>query len=126
MLPDLAGMCGARTPRVDDEDTSAGIALHHATDRTFHRLPEFTGAARALEERLSRRGVDRGPARGAAHVGFELCLDGALLDQPGAIALYLAGIEIGRGPLAVAFDWPPERQGRWQTLIDRLSQRGVP
>jgi hypothetical protein len=127
MLPDLAGMCGARVPLAPDQETAAGIALHHATDSAFHRLPLFTAAIRSLEDRLLARGVERGPARGAAHVGFELCLDGALLDEPGAAALYLSGIEIGRGPLRGAFDWrPPEGLERWHLLIDRLGKRGVP
>jgi hypothetical protein len=127
MLPDLASMVGARTPVVDHVEVAAGVELHHATDRAFHRLPVFVRATADFQQRLMRRGVARGPAAGAAHVGFELCLDGALLDEPGAIPSYLAALEAARGELRAIIPWPePEATDRWHALVDRLAAWGPP
>ena len=127
MLPDLAGMVGARTPAVDHIEVAAGIDLHHATDRAFHRLPVFVRAMSEIQQRLMRRGLARGPAAGAAHVGFELCLDGALLDEPDAIPSYLAALDAARSELRGAIPWPaPDAAERWHALIDRLASYGPP
>jgi hypothetical protein len=127
MLPDLVNMCRSRTPPIDHVDVAAGVALHHATDRAFHRLPAFMDAMTELANRLMQRGLGRGPAAGAAHVGFELCLDGALLDQPGAIAHYLAALDAGRGELRGAIPWPdPDAAVRWHALLERLAAYGAP
>jgi hypothetical protein len=127
MLPDLASMVGARTPVVDHIEVAAGVDLHHATDRAFHRLPVFVGAMAEIQQRLMLRGVARGPAAGAAHVGFELCLDGALLDEPDAITCYLAALEAARGDLRRAIPWPePDAAERWHALVDRLAAWGPP
>jgi hypothetical protein len=125
MLPDLASMVGARTPVVEHVEVAAGIDLHHATDRAFPRLPVFVRAMADIQERLMRRGVGRGPAAGAAHVGFELCLDGALLDEPEAVPGYLAALEAARGELRATIPWPePDAAGRWHALVDRLASYG--
>lgn len=127
MLPDLAGMVGARTPPVDHAELAAGIDLHHATDRAFHRLPVFTGAMADIQRRLMSLGVGRGPAAGAAHVGFELCLDGALLDEPHAIAHYLAALDAARGDLRAVIPWPDTgAAARWHRLVERLAAWGPP
>ena len=128
MLPDLAGMVGVRTPPVAHLELAAGIDLHHATDRAFHRLPVFVSAMGEIQQRLMRRGVGRGPAAGAAHVGFELCLDGALLDEPDAVPSYLGALEAARGDdLRGAIEWPrPDAAERWQGLVDRLASYGPP
>lgn len=130
MLPDLAGMVGARTPPLEHADQlelAAGVDLHHATDRAFHRLPAFVAAMSEIQRRLIRRGVGRGPAAGAAHVGFELCLDGALIDEPAAVPHYLAALEVARGELGAAIPWPaPDTTARWHALIERLAAHGAP
>jgi hypothetical protein len=126
MLPDLAGMVGARTPPVEHAELAAGIDLHHATDRAFHRLPVFVAATGAIQRQLISRGLARGPAAGAAHVAFELCLDGALIDEPHAVPHYLAALEIARGELAAAIPWPPAAAARWPVLLDRLADSAPP
>jgi acyl carrier protein phosphodiesterase len=127
MLPDLAGMVGARTPAVDHAELAAGVELHHTTDRAFHRLPAFVAAMGEIQRRLMGLGFDRGPAAGAAHVGFELCLDGALLDEPKAIPHYLAALEAAQGDLGAAIPWPdPDCASRWHALVDRLAAWGPP
>ncbi len=127
MLPDFAGMVGARTPPVEHAELAAGVELHHATDRAFHRLPVFVRAMSEIQHQLMRRGLGRGPAAGAAHVGFELCLDGALLDEPDAVPHYLAALEVARGELRGAIPWPAaDAADRWHALVDRLASYGPP
>lgn len=127
MLPDLAGIVGSRTPPVAHPEVSAGVDLHHETDRAFHRLPVFVHAMSEIQAQLMRRGLGRGPAAGAAHVAFEICLDGALVDQPDAVPRYLAALEVGRGELRGAFAWPGDDQhARWGALVDRLAAHGLP
>ena len=79
-------------------------------------------AARALME----RGLPRGPARGAAHVGIELFLDGALAGRTAprqAYARSLADAETTRVP----FIWRHERsQLRWRQLVARLRTGTIP
>ncbi len=127
MLPDLAGMIGTRTPPLEHAELAAGVELHHATDRAFHCLPVFVDATDEIERRLMALGLRRGPAAGAAHVGFELCLDGALLDEPHAIAHYLAALEAARGDLRAAIPWPDDDcTARWHALVERLAAWGPP
>lgn len=128
MLPDFAGMCGMRLEAALDGETAAGVDYHHATDRAFHRLEAFSRAVAEIGQRLILRGVPRGPARGVAHVGFELCLDGALLEQTGATRVYQAALAAGTDPLIErALKWStPDGAHRWRTLCARLSAHGTP
>ncbi len=122
MLPDFCGMCGARIAAADEATVAGGIALHHATDAAFHRLPAVTGLMRELDEELQRTGCARGPRRAVAHIGVELLLDGVLVDEPGYRAAYLAGL--AHQP---ALRWrDPEGGPRFAALLDRLRDRGVP
>jgi hypothetical protein len=126
MLPDFASMCGMRLAGASDAATLAGVAYHHATDRVFHRLEPFARGVAEIAGDLIARGAARGPARGAAHVGFELCLDGALLGDGGARAAYLDGLAAG-SELAGALSWSePDGAARWRHLCARLVERGVP
>jgi len=127
MLPDLAGIVGARTPPVEHPEVAAGVELHHLTDRAFHRLPVFVHAMSEIQSQLMARGLGRGPAAGAAHVGFEICLDVALVDEPDAVPHYLAALEVARGELRAAFAWTADGDAaRWQALVDRLASYGPP
>ncbi len=81
-LPDIATIGRIRLlGSTDDEEIQAGIALHHQTDDAFHRDPWFTSRQRRLTDSLRGAGLERGPTRAVAHVGPELLLDGALLQQ---------------------------------------------
>lgn len=122
MLPDFCGMCGARIAAADEAAVADGIALHHATDAAFHRLPAVTGLMSELDDELLRAGCARGPRRAVAHIGVELLLDGVLIDEPGYRAAYLGGL--AHQP---ALRWSdPEGGPRFATLLDRLRDRGVP
>ena len=122
MLPDFAGMCGARLGDTADVDLAAGIALHHATDAAFHRLAPVVALMRELDERLERLGCARGPRRAVAHVGVELLLDGVLVAEPAYRASYLAGIGCASAATWRDADGP----ARFAVLVERLRTYGVP
>lgn len=122
MLPDFESMCGARVASTADQRVERGIALHHQTDAIFHRLPIVTGLMRELDALLEREACARGPRRAVAHIGMELLLDGALLDDDAYRAAYVQGLAHD-APLA----WrAPDDDARFATLLARLRTRGVP
>jgi len=120
MLPDFAGMCGMRLHAALDPETAAGVDYHHATDRAFHMLEPFSRATAVIAEQLMARGV--------AHVGFELCLDGALLEQDGAAVAYEAALAAGADPsVDDSLRWSATDGGeRWRSLRARLAAHGTP
>ena len=79
MLPDFASMCRTRIAEVQCEAIRNGVEFHHRTDAIFHALPWFKLRNRRLSSRLRTRGLRRGPALGAAHVGIEIALDAVLV-----------------------------------------------
>ena len=128
MLPDFASMCGMRLHGAQDAEAAAGVDFHHATDRVFHRLEPFARGIIEIARELVAAGVARGPARGAAHVGFELCLDGALVGDAAASGLYLDALAAGADPvLERALSWSaPDGAARWRVLCGRLAAHGPP
>jgi hypothetical protein len=122
MLPDFAGMCGARLDEPDDIEVAAGIALHHATDGVFHTLAPVVALMRELDDRLARLDCARGPRRAVAHIGIELLLDGVLVDDPAYRASYLAGIACDNAASWRDDDGP----ARFAMLLSRLRTYGVP
>lgn len=123
MLPDFQTMSGARVATVDDPAIAEGIALHHRTDAAFHRLAAFVGLTREVEQRLARAGVSRGPMRAVGHIGVELLLDGALLDDAGGRAAYLAALD---HPIATIAWRDPGDGDRFAHLHERLRAHGLP
>ncbi|HWO25391.1 MAG TPA: hypothetical protein VNO30_41910 [Kofleriaceae bacterium] len=122
MLPDFQTMSGARVAAAADAAVATGIALHHATDAAFHRLPATTALMRELDERLAARGCARGPRRATAHVGVELLLDGVLVGEPGYRAAYTRALA-----LEVELVWhDPGDPLRFGGLLARLRAHGVP
>ena len=92
MLPDFASMLRTRLPSTTDAAIQAGLRFHHVTDDAFHgsrAFLEFSGQASSF---LSGHGLSRGSARAVAHVGVELLLDAALVDDR-ANEAYLSAIE---------------------------------
>ena len=92
MLPDFASMLRARLPSTTEAVVGAGLRFHHVTDDAFHgsrAFLEFSGQASSF---LSGHGLSRGSARAVAHVGVELLLDAALVDDR-ANEAYLSAIE---------------------------------
>ncbi|MCC6213681.1 MAG: hypothetical protein IT376_02350 [Polyangiaceae bacterium] len=127
MLPDLAAMIGARPPSSVDDDVSRGVELHHATDAAFHDLAAFRELVAGAERELRARGLSRGSARAAAHVGVELLLDGELAGERGSRDLYLRAVRAG-GLLRAGrlLAWRPEAARlRFEALRLAMLARGV-
>jgi hypothetical protein len=127
MLPDLAGMARSRLLEVRDPELAAGVALHHRSDSAFHAAPSFVRLYAAAADALRRRGVARGPARGAAHVGLELLLDGSLSGDSRAVERFdVALASAGREDVRAALVWRADGARRFAKLQERLLDSGVP
>ncbi len=128
MLPDFATMSGGRVRAVQHAATAAGVELHHRSDAAFHRAPTFRRLYRDGTRALGDRGVGRGGALGAAHIGVELLLDGALVADPAAGALYESALRAAADPtIDDAIEWrEPEHAAKWRALRARLNAHGVP
>lgn len=122
MLPDFANMASFRLQPEQPESTAEGVAFHHHSDKAFHSLALFREQEKWTLQHLLDAGLRRGPARGVAHVGVELCLDGALIGQ--ADTLYLAALEAA---LVAPLTWESPSDGdSFRRLIARLREIGVP
>jgi hypothetical protein len=81
VLPDLEGLVGQRVDRSGRPEVERGVAVHRATDAAFHDDPRFRQGSIALSRRLQARGVGRGASRAVGHAGWELLLDGLLVED---------------------------------------------
>lgn len=137
MLPDFTAMTRLQSPTVNHADVASGVELHHATDAVFHGAPSFLSLNRSGLQSLRARGLKRGAAMGAAHVGVELLLDGAFVSEERDHALYLEAVAAahadslardgnGSGNGSVV-EWSDEASStRWRETCDRLARHGVP
>tara|TARA_R110002096_G_scaffold435826_2_gene663503 strand:- start:16142 stop:16705 length:564 start_codon:yes stop_codon:yes gene_type:complete len=125
MLPDFAGMAGIRLPKAVASGALAdGIAFHHESDRVFHRLRRFREQESWTLTHMLERGLRRGPARGIAHVGVELSIDGALVTSNDSHALYLGAVNAAR---TLDLPWESaESEVRFRKLASRLFEFGIP
>ena len=122
-LPDLAAMARTRLGAADGA-LGDGIAIHHATDQAFHRDAWFLDFERELRALLREDGLPDGAARACAHVGPELLLDGALLDDP-AVA---NGVRTVFGEIAAPDDdtvdlAPDGQQDQWRAHLVGVATR---
>jgi hypothetical protein len=126
MAPDLLPLCGAVASAETSPKVAAGRAHHASVDARFHANPAFTALCAWASRSLIAAGLPRGPARGAAHVGVELFLDGVLAAETAARDVYrrsLAEADAAQAP----FVWRDEESRlRWQALIARLRTGTVP
>ena len=123
MLPDLASMLGTKPPRTTDPRVQCGYELHLATDRVFHELELFRRACRIESAELRVRGVARGSAMAAAHVGLEFFLDEALAEDEISRQLY-ATVMHGVTPahLSGVLNWKtPDLASAFESLRQRLT-----
>lgn len=82
-LPDLASMAGARIDRSKvPARVVAGVELHHLADSAFHGLQRFRLGSGQIRQELQDAGIPTGAARAVGHAGYELLLDGCLLERP--------------------------------------------
>jgi hypothetical protein len=127
MLPDLAGMAGARMGEVDDPEVARGIAHHHETDKRFHGHGAFLDLCGDALEQLTRAGCERAPARAVGHVGSELLLDGLLSHDAGARAAYERAMRHAvDARLVDAVQWLRGDADQLQRLLMRLRHAPVP
>jgi acyl carrier protein phosphodiesterase len=126
MLPDFANMCGARLAGARDPDITRGIDLHHKTDAAFHTAPVVTGLMRELYDAVTARGCARGPARATSHIGMELLLDGALLDDAGFRDAYERALAPDLAEAGGVAWREADGDARFARLLARLRAYGVP
>ncbi len=127
MLPDFVQMCGARLGDVTDPVIEAGIACHHRTDGVFHDAPSFIALCRDARAQLRASGVGRATTLAAAHVGVELLLDGAWVEQPRVNAAYLdAMAHTAALPATTLGLATGEASRRFAVLCERLREAGSP
>ncbi|MCB9621715.1 MAG: hypothetical protein H6723_00075 [Sandaracinus sp.] len=125
MLPDFAGMSGARLVRVDHQEVALGVQHHHVVDGVFHAAPTFVRLCQESSVRLDAAGVRWGTGRAVAHIGVELLLDGYLLDDGQADALYLRALD-GGDDAAGHLHWSvAEADARFRRLCRRLHELGA-
>jgi acyl carrier protein phosphodiesterase len=127
MLPDFCGMARVRLREAGDEAVRRGVDLHHRTDDVFHGHPRFLRYCGPGAERLTERGLGRGPARAVAHVGTEMLLDGLLLERRADVGDgYLAALEeTFAEDLGLTFKGP-EGDARFERFRERLRGVGLP
>ncbi len=124
-LPDLATFGGHRLMRKARHPAIAeGIRLHHRTDDAFHGSEWFRSRQRRLRADLADRGVARGPARAAAHVGPEMLIDGTLLEDQHVreqLDTAFAELAVEENHLVALVDDP-----EWPDHLVALQARGLP
>ena len=128
MLPDFASMTGRRLRGSGCLAVAAGVKLHLRTDSVFHDCAGFRELWLEATRSLRESGVPRGAARGAAHVGIELLLDGALVGDAHVAGLYEGALRAGADDeLRASLRWSHEDgDARWRSLCSRLAAQGVP
>jgi hypothetical protein len=126
MLPDFAAMIRSRPPRALDPVLESGVALHHETDRVFHDTLVFRELSSWAHADLARRGLARGPARAAAHVGTEILIDGVLAGEASARRAYLAALTVARALDQEIVTWHDARSPTaFAELVAQLCARGI-
>ena len=128
MLPDFAGMVGARlsSQAQDASPLGRGISLHHRTDELFHGADEFLDLMQDAMGRLTALGVARGPARAIGHIGVEMLIDGELLAREPALAdTYERTLAHSGGVDPAVFREQSGHEG-YRVLHHRLSAHGAP
>ena len=112
-LPDLVPLIGVRVDRESlPARVRAGWMAHHGADAAFHEHPEFVRGVSALRNDLRATDLMTGPRRAAAHVGWELLLDEAVMADAEAVAAFGGALRAGRHVLD---------DERWHALVDRIA-----
>jgi hypothetical protein len=126
MAPDLLPLCGAVAGPETSPRVAAGQAHHLWVDAIFHANPVFTAMQAWTARSLVERGVGRGPARGAAHVGIELFLDGELARRGPPRRAYERSL-VDAETTGAPFIWPDDAsRERWRSLVVRLRGGTLP
>ncbi|MEQ8763816.1 MAG: hypothetical protein RL885_07810 [Planctomycetota bacterium] len=121
MLPDFGSMARFKVVAPADASLRAGVTCHHATDEIFHSRASFLEHQSRGAEALRALGLRAAHARGVAHLGVELLLDGELARLDDERALFRRALEQG-----VEVDIDGDAQQRWQGLRRRLLDGTLP
>ena len=124
MLPDLANLLRLPEPASRHPSLSAGIRLHHETDRVFHQSRVFASLEQGARGTLAALGLPKGPRRALAHVGIEFLIDEELAQKAPSwtgytSALRFGGSAAGRSALAWA---DAQAEQRFTALCQRLTR----
>jgi hypothetical protein len=95
VLPDLESLLGPVLPdhhRARPEIVE-GVRIHRATDAAFHADRRFVTATITLTRALQAAEVGRGASRALGHAGWELLLDGLLVEDVDVTAAFAAAID---------------------------------
>ncbi len=126
MLPDFVGFLRWPLPPLSDASLSVGVALHHATDRVFHRTPTFVSLNRAASEKLAALSVARGPARATAHVGVEMLLDACLAARRESCTAFRCALDEASGDhVRRALALPAQHHQRLLNVVRAIRERGA-
>ena len=124
MLPDLAQLVGVRFGGEVPAAVDRGRRLHHHADAAFHDHAAFRSGVSALRRDLRSSGLATGARRAAAHVGYELLLDGAVpWDVPASDAFDAA---LAAGHVLPDPGNDPAAGARWRDLVVRLRGASIP
>lgn len=127
MLPDFASMVSGRIVDLGDEALRRGARWHAEIDRAFHALPAFREWCALEATRLRAAGLQRGPARAAAHVMVELVIDGELARDVEAGRAFEGALREGPRLGHAAPSWRSRGEAsRWAALRRRLLSAGPP
>lgn len=127
MLPDFAGMVGARVEgSAKRSELQRGIELHHRTDDAFHGAPIFVDQCSAAMTSLTAAGLSRGSARAVGHVGTELLLDGWLASNNTARDAYREALQAGPSLVNEVSFRDNDSPERCRYLLSRLSGAPIP
>ncbi len=127
MLPDLANAVGVRVAPPAEGALAEGLRLHAAADAAFHASPAFVALVAGGRAALGACGLARGAARGAAHVGIELVLDGWLAEQRGRSRTFAAALALAASrSLELGVFRPAPEPARWLDLCARLLAGELP
>ncbi|HEX4475327.1 MAG TPA: hypothetical protein VH142_09640 [Polyangiaceae bacterium] len=128
MLPDFASMLGVRPPAVRGDALVRGVEFHHATDRVFHESHTFHELEHRARLALRELGLPRSSTLAVAHIGVEMLLDGALVEDARGVAGYLSALNgAGADPKsAPTILWNDDGLAkRFRRLTETLAARGI-
>lgn len=124
MLPDLASVLGVAPPTSRHAELSAGIELHHRTDRAFHEAEVFQGLEQRARAALAGAGVSKGARRALAHVGVEFLIDAELVRRAPGWRGFAQALRYGSSAgCGAALDWRPRTPGDASARLARLCSR---
>jgi hypothetical protein len=120
MLPDLAHMLDfSITPTQAPQAIRDGWECHLTTDKWFHSDDRFRSAVSLMSAALSGKGWSRWPAQAAAHVSWELMIDGHLARSADPTTWYEAALS--SPSFRESLDGP--EQTSWDRLVDAQTSR---